>query len=45
VPVNIGEQRRTLYIEPIEEPGPLIEPSPDEEPATPAEPVPADRPD
>jgi hypothetical protein len=30
--MNIGEQRRTIYIEPIEEPAPM------EEPAAPLEP-------
>ena len=36
--MNIGEQRRTIYIEPIEEPEawPIVEPSPVEEPADPA---------
>jgi hypothetical protein len=36
--MNIGEQRRTIYIEPIEEPEPwpILEPSPVEEPAEPA---------
>ena len=31
--MNIGEQRRTIYIEPIEEPEawPIVEPSPFEE--------------
>jgi hypothetical protein len=35
--MNIGEQRRTIYIEPIEEPEawPILEPSPVEEPAEP----------
>ena len=35
--MNIGEQRRTIYIEPIEEPEawPIVEPSPFE-PADPA---------
>lgn len=46
VSMNIGEQRRTVYIEPIEdpeawpiqEPSPALEPAPgDPEPATPAE--------
>jgi hypothetical protein len=32
--MNIGEQRRTIYIEPIEEPAPI------KEPAAPVEPVP-----
>ncbi|HYY09203.1 MAG TPA: hypothetical protein VFA25_11435 [Actinomycetota bacterium] len=39
--MNIGEERRTIYIEPIEEPEswPVPEPSPAEEPALePAEP-------
>jgi hypothetical protein len=36
--MNIGEQRRTIYIEPIEEPEawPILEPSPLDEPAEPA---------
>jgi hypothetical protein len=36
--MNIGEERRTIYIEPIEEPEawPIVEPSPVEEPAEPA---------
>jgi hypothetical protein len=36
--MNIGEQRRTIYIEPIEEPEvwPILEPSPAEEPSDPA---------
>ena len=36
--MNIGEQRRTIYIEPIEKPEawPILEPSPVEEPAEPA---------
>ena len=35
--MNIGEQRRTIYIEPIEEPdsAPVQEPAPSEEPAEP----------
>ncbi|HZN42328.1 MAG TPA: hypothetical protein VFC08_01245 [Actinomycetota bacterium] len=35
--MNIGEQRRTIYIEPIEEPDqvPAQEPAPSEEPAEP----------
>ena len=34
--MNIGEQRRTIYIEPIEEPeAPAQEPAPSEEPAEP----------
>jgi hypothetical protein len=47
-PVNIGEQRRTIYIEPIEEPesAPVREPSPEvlPEPADPhpeAQPIPS----
>ncbi len=46
VTVNIGEQRRTIYIEPIEEPEawPIEEPSPALDPAPP-EPQPAGRPD
>jgi hypothetical protein len=47
-PVNIGEQRRTIYIEPIEEPesAPAREPSPEvlPEPADPhpeAQPIPS----
>jgi hypothetical protein len=31
--MNIGEQRRTIYIEPIEEPAPAQEPVPAAEPA------------
>jgi hypothetical protein len=31
--MNIGEQRRTIYIEPIEEPTPTEEPVPVAEPA------------
>jgi hypothetical protein len=46
--MNIGEPRRTIYIEPIEEPEswPVHEPSPAEEPSEPAprEPTPADHP-
>jgi hypothetical protein len=46
--MNIGEPRRTIYIEPIEEPAswPIHEPSPAEEPSEPAprEPTPADHP-
>jgi hypothetical protein len=36
--MNIGEQRRTIYIEPIEEPEawPIEEPAPSQEPAEPA---------
>jgi hypothetical protein len=30
--MNIGEQRRTIYIEPIEEPAPMEEPAPAAEP-------------
>ena len=30
--MNIGEQRRTIYIEPIEEPAPMEEPAPSVEP-------------
>ena len=30
--MNIGEQRRTIYIEPIEEPAPMEEPAPPVEP-------------
>ena len=30
--MNIGEQKRTIYIEPIEEPGPIEEPVPSIEP-------------
>ena len=30
--MNIGEQRRTIYIEPIEEPAPVEEPAPPVEP-------------
>jgi hypothetical protein len=30
--MNIGEQRRTIYIEPIEEPAPKEEPAPPVEP-------------
>jgi len=40
--MNIGEQRRTIYIEPIEEPGPIEEPvrDPDhEEHPIPDEPI------
>jgi len=35
--MNIGEQRRTIYIEPIEEPdqAPAQDPAPSEEPAEP----------
>ena len=46
VRMNIGEQRRTIYIEPIEEPEawPIEEPSPALDPA-PAEPQPAGPPD
>ena len=38
--MNIGEQRRTVYIEPIEEPpdDPIFEPTPEAQPL-PAEPV------
>jgi hypothetical protein len=44
--MNIGEQRRTIYIEPIEEPEawPIEEPSPALDPA-PAEPQPVGQPD
>jgi hypothetical protein len=44
--MNIGEQRRTVYIEPIEEPEawPILEPSPVLDPA-PEEPLPASQPD
>jgi hypothetical protein len=46
VRMNIGEQRRTIYIEPIEEPEawPIEEPSPALDPA-PAEPQPVGQPD
>jgi hypothetical protein len=30
--MNIGEQRRTIYIEPIEDPAPMEEPAPPLEP-------------
>jgi hypothetical protein len=30
--MNIGEQRRTIYIEPIEDPAPMEEPAPPVEP-------------
>jgi hypothetical protein len=30
--MNIGEQRRTIYIEPIEDPAPTEEPAPPVEP-------------
>jgi hypothetical protein len=30
--MNIGEQRRTIYIEPIEDPAPMEEPTPPVEP-------------
>jgi hypothetical protein len=45
--MNIGKPRRTIYIEPIEEPfDPIVEPSPQVDPPPPAnperEPEPAD---
>ena len=30
--MNIGEQRRTIYIDPIEDPAPMEEPAPPVEP-------------
>lgn len=44
--MNIGEQRRTVYIEPIEEPetAPVTEPSPSIHP-DPSNPVPAIEPE
>ena len=30
--MNIGEERRTIYIEPIEDPAPMEEPAPPVEP-------------
>jgi hypothetical protein len=30
--MNIGEQRRTIYIEPIDDPAPMEEPAPPVEP-------------
>jgi hypothetical protein len=44
--MNIGEQRRTIYIEPIEEPAttPIVEPSPSIQPE-PSIPLPASEPE
>jgi hypothetical protein len=39
--MNIGERKRTIYIEPIEEPGPIEEPAPAIEPDREPEPEPA----
>jgi hypothetical protein len=41
--MDIGEQRRTIYIEPIEEPTPIEEPALPVEPEREPEPEPAQR--
>jgi hypothetical protein len=42
--MRIGEERRTIIIEPIEGPAPAAEPSPDPPVEAPAEPRPAEGP-